>query len=395
MVDLHHPYSDQMITSVFCKALVPAAFNSSGLCSFNNSSVLFAFDEGQFRSFFGVLVLNISLFANGLRSGPSVTVTNITIQVDYQNYPPSIAPLNVTGVFFVQLTPGQRVVSLPVIGADVGEGEAGFQTIAECFFESVDNVAFFDSSPVFNISGNYANLTFNLKSFEITPQDFAVVFRSVSCKDNGGQGLNEHSNIIQVLQIQFSFPPELPSFLNTSSNLFFTELSFSGAYEDVLVLNGNKSWNEGGLFELSQESPRNGFLFLKFWISKVHNSDIGFELSEIRFSQKGLPVDVTAFCNVSSVASSNPIHAFDSINLTVWSVDAAVSPELSAINISCTRPLVLDSFAWSFGNDVERYPVEWKLIGCVSEDLRNCCFIAQHVTIRHECRQRCSFFIFS
>ena len=88
----------------------------------------------------------------------------------------------------------------------------------------------------------------------------------------------------------------------------FSRTSFSGAYEDVLVLNGSKSLNEGGLFELSQESPRNGFLFVKFWISKVHNSDVGFELSEIRFSHEGRTVDVTAFCNVSSVASSNPIH---------------------------------------------------------------------------------------
>ncbi len=53
-------------------------------------------------------------------------------------------------------------------------------------------------------------------------------------------------------------------------------------------------------------------------------------------------------------------------------MDATVSSALSAINISCTCPLVFYSRAWLFGNEVERYPIEWKMIGCVGEDLRNC-----------------------
>lgn len=374
LVELHHPYSDQVITSVLYNVLSsPSYFNESGLISFNTSSVRFSFDEGRFRSFIGTLVLNVTLITNGLRSGQSAVFSNITIQVLYQNAPPSIIPLNVSEFLFVEILPGQNVVSFPAIIADLGEGESGIQELAMCFFASVENVALFKSTPMFTVFGNRANLTFDLKFFDRIPYDVApVVFRNLYCIDNGGQEANGRSNAIDTLKVKLLFPPELPSFLNVSNSLLFTEFAFSGDHEDVPVVNGNAHSNQSGFFALNQESRRRGYAFVKFWVSQVPNHEVGFELSEIRFRFQGLPVNLNSFCDIVSVPLSHPVNAFDLNNLTNWRITTIDPSTQAAMNISCLRPLIFDSFAWAFGQEVDRHPLHWKLIGCRDKEQRDC-----------------------
>jgi hypothetical protein len=255
IVDLHHPYTDQVITSVLCVVISPLSFNESELISFNESSVRFAFDNGRFRSFVGTLVVSLTLFANGSRSGQSVVTSNISIEVIYENMPPSIVRLSSPDVFFVEVHPGQDFISFPAIVANVGESEYVSQELLACFFQSVQHVSIFKSLPVFTVLRNQSNITLELKKFEHIPYGVdPVIFYNVYCLDNGGQGTNAKSNVIETLTVQLVFAQELPSFLSSSGNFVFTELAFSGVFENELIVNGNSNPNQSGFFALNQGS---------------------------------------------------------------------------------------------------------------------------------------------
>ncbi len=120
---------------------------------------------------------------------------------------------------------------------------------------------------------------------------------------------------------------------------------------------------------------------------------------KIRFSQEGLPVDVTAFCNVSSVASSNLIHAFDSINLTVWSVDAAVSSALSAVDNVAFQLYSRSTFLRASPRSAHSMPTPSLRVFSLSQALWLQCRIVLHLQSRQCARagpqiNQCRCFIF-